>query len=207
MAQQLEGLLDPVEVERRKAALLADLDGGLDNVQIVQRRIIYGLPLAIDAEAYMRLKHDLAHALDPDLHPSSLAMVGSAKLGFSIKPTRFMQPFCDVSDIDMAVVSDALFTRVWSEVFSLTEDQFHWEDEAAFKKYLFRGWIRPDMMPLEAGPHWCTRWHEALDGINASGQYGPYPVKVGLYHSWHFLERYQCRQIQYCRDQRSMGKL
>ena len=76
-------------------------------------------------------------------------MVGSAKLGFSIAPSKLWKPFDGESDIDIVVVSEKSFTEYWSKLFLFNSNTFRNEQDAEryekFKDYFFRGWIRPDL--------------------------------------------------------------
>ena len=47
------------------------------------------------------------------VHYNDIAIVGSAKLGFSINPKKDYKPFDDDSDIDLLIISQALFYRFW----------------------------------------------------------------------------------------------
>ena len=45
-----------------------------------------------------------------------ICVVGSARIGFSLSPPRFGEPFSQFSDIDIVVVSSALFDPSWLDI-------------------------------------------------------------------------------------------
>src|SRR4051812_16393354 len=65
---------------------------------------------------------DLADHLCRDrllrLKRSNITIVGSAKLGFSLNPLRFPRGILPTSDIDVLVVDQQLFDRVWLTLLS-----------------------------------------------------------------------------------------
>ena len=127
-------------------------------------------------------------------------MVGSGKMGFSIKPERRYQPFSDASDIDIVIVSPTLFELVWKTVFEYWRSKPYWPEEARFKQYFFQGWIRPDKLPPARTFSFCKDWWEFFRHLTNSGDFGDYKIAAGLYQSWFFLESYQSISIEKCRE-------
>lgn len=167
--------------------------------ELVQKKLIFGDCRILNSEKYFQLR--LAIAKRFDVHPNEVLVVGSAKLGFSIAPKKKFRHFGDTSDIDVVIVSDRLFSTVWASVYSFWKDKVLWETEADFKKYLFRGWIRPDKLPPSTKFHLSKDWWEFFREVTASGQFGPYKISGALYKSWEFLESYQHFAVQYCKDE------
>jgi hypothetical protein len=167
--------------------------------EIVQKRLIFGDCQMLNKEQYFGLR--LLIAKQFKVHPNEVLVVGSAKLGFSIAPKKKFRPFGDKSDIDVVIVSDTLFCSVWSSVYSFWKDKVIWESEGDFKKYLFRGWIRPDKLPPSAKFDFSKMWWEFFREITSKGDFGPYKISGALYKSWDFLESYQNFAVQYCKDE------
>lgn len=167
--------------------------------ELVQKRLIFGDCHMLDKEQYFSLRLLLSKQFK--VHPNEVLVVGSAKLGFSIAPQKKFRPFGDKSDIDVVIVSDSLFSSVWSSVYSIWRDKVIWETEHDFKKYLFRGWIRPDKLPPSPKFTFAKEWWEFFRGMTSSGEYGPYKISGALYKSWDFLESYQHFAVQYCKDE------
>lgn len=166
--------------------------------EFVQKSLIFGDCYMLDKEQYFALR--LLVAKQFKVHPNEV-LVGSAKLGFSIAPQKKFRPFGERSDIDVVIVSDILFNSVWSSVYSLWKDKVIWEFEGDFKKYLFRGWIRPDKLPPSTKFDFSKDWWEFFREITSSGKFGPYKISGALYKNWDFLESYQHFAVQFCKDE------
>ena len=168
---------------------------------IVRKFIMHGTPHVFEGkeELYFDLKNEIGEKFKT--HPELVRMVGSAKLGFSIKPTRLFGEFGDDSDIDMVIISDDVFDNIWNELF----DEQIWDyekksrSEAADKKlqqffmYFFRGWIRPDKIL----PDYKVRseWFEFFQKISY-GKYGNHKVTGAIYKNFHYFEHYHETNIK-----------
>ena len=84
-----------------------------------RRFVIFGSCMQLDDDNYYDLKAAVADQFE--IHPNEIIVVGSAKLGFSIAPTKRYRPFGETSDIDVAIVSPLLFDDVWHEVLQYLE--------------------------------------------------------------------------------------
>ena len=124
-------------------------------------------------------------------------MVGSAKLGFSIVQKQRYRPFGEESDIDLAVVSSQLFDTFAQETFDYWQRSVYWPKHKTYVKYMFRGWIRPDLLPpaLAQG----RRWWEFFRGLTGEETFGTYQIRAGLYKSWHYLDSYHSICIDDCK--------
>lgn len=170
--------------------------------QVVQKHIIGGDCFTLTADKHFELKRTVADRFN--LNPHSVIVVGSAKLGFSIARHKRYRHFGNVSDIDVAIVSDELFDKVWQLVFEYSMSpgrDIYWDKDNRFKTYLFRGWIRPDKLPPPSGFEYRTEWFEFFRSLTASGAYGEYKVGAGLYRSMYFLERYQSICTRQCQQE------
>jgi len=74
-----------------------------ENFEMVQRFITSGEWFLLDSESYFELKSLVASQFG--LHHSQVLITGSAKLGFSIAPTKRFRHFRDESNIDVAIIS------------------------------------------------------------------------------------------------------
>jgi hypothetical protein len=164
----------------------------------VQRHITFGEAHILDKDSYFGLKCEVAGHFA--LNPHDVVMVGSGKLGFSIVANKRYRPFTDTSDIDLAIINPGLFDQLWVEVFDYQNQVGYWPDEAAFSKYLFRGWIRPDKLPPSKTFRTSEQWFNFFRELSASGRYGPYKLAAGLYRSMHFMETYVGRCADQCRS-------
>jgi hypothetical protein len=196
--------LEEIEAEapQRLAAFQAEL-AGHSALLLFRKWILNGDSLLLPRTDYHELKQ--AIAVDFNVHPSEVVMVGSAKLGFSIKPTRRYNLFGNESDIDIAIASPERFVSIWRDIFMASAPP-DWSHED-FNRYLFRGWLRPDLFPRAQPPAVCREWKNKLRELTASRRFGPYDIVVGMYHTWPFLERYQIAAIEDCKRIQKEGSL
>jgi hypothetical protein len=163
---------------------------------VVQRYITSGDCVTLSGSSYFDLRVQVARQFD--LHVSEVLIVGSAKLGFSIAPDKRYRPFGETSDIDVAICSGALFDAFWKDVFDYWSRGENWAGLADFRKYLFRGWMRPDKLPPESSFLRSREWWEFFRRLTSVGAFGPYKIAGALYKSWHFLESYQQGCVRAC---------
>ena len=168
----------------------------LSSKQIFRKYVLNGPCHVLNEELHFRLKEEICEFFDIDF--SNVIPVGSARFGFSIKPGKRYVAFGEESDIDIAVVSPDLFTKIWNEAFLYKKSGAFWPQSAKFFRYLSEGWIRPDKLPV--GPHFpfTQKWWDFFNSLTSSRQYGPYKIRAGLYHSMFFFEEYQKICIEQC---------
>ena len=163
---------------------------------VFQKYFAFGDSYILTQELYFELKHDISVKLG--VHSTQVILVGSAKLGFSIAPNKRYQHFRDESDLDVAIISQALFDELWSIAFDYWNVAGDWYRGAHFRDYLFRGWLRPDYLPPTV--QLANEWFEYFRQLTASQKFGPFKISAGVYKSWRFLERYQEISIAQCRQ-------
>lgn len=168
-----------------------------DPITMVNKYIIHGNSLILDDEKYFLLKKTIADKFG--IHQSNIYMVGSAKLGFSIKESRRFLYFGNESDIDIAIISNDLFNTFWKEVYTYKNGSGYWPNFSSFKNYFFKGWIRPDYLPPGESFAMAKDWGDFFMETTKSGAFGPYKIAAGVYHSPFFLESYQSVCIKECR--------
>jgi hypothetical protein len=167
--------------------------------ELVQRYITFGDCVTLSAAVYFDLKTQVARHFS--IHISEVLIVGSAKLGFSIAPDKRYRPFGETSDIDVVICSSTLFDLFWKDVFDYWARGEVWPSFGDFRKYLFRGWMRPDKLPPAPSFQLSQDWWEFFRGLTGSGTFGPYKITGALYKSWHFLESYQQKCVRDCKIQ------
>jgi hypothetical protein len=186
-----------VTAEARLAEFRADLPA-LGSMEIFHKFVYVGGSVVLTDGLHAGLKAEVAGHFH--VHVNNVVMVGSAKYGFSIKPSRRYGFFGDQSDIDLAIVDTPLFEAMWKDVYDYERGGGLWDRAAQFKDYFFQGWIRPDKLPPAQQFARAADWWEFFRALTASEKYGPYRITAGLYHSWHFLESYQCVCIDQCKQ-------
>lgn len=177
---------------------------------IVQKNLIEGDSYFfrnLDAHQEFLFKKELAESLD--VHIRNIAVVGSGKLGFSIKPDKDDNRFYEYksfdydfnldanmkkSDLDVAIVSELLFDKLLLELYrqsnSYTADHLNWGNRKSFAYYILKGWFRKDFMPLNftisPGTDLVVKKYEMKYKRE---------VNIGIYKSWYYFENYHRNNI------------
>lgn len=179
-----------------------------DDAEIV-RRYVTGDAIGceiINADQYAELKERVASKFK--IHASDVIVVGSAKLGFSIAPHKRWDPFNPdkdkPSDIDVAIVSESLYKNIWAEMamHAAKRPKLSGNNNMDTQWHGFHaaGWIRPDKMPNYPNFNRRNDWFEFFREITSEGFCGPHKINGGLYFSHIFLENYQGKSVQQCRE-------
>lgn len=177
---------------------------------IVQKFLIDGSSFFFDkiqVGEEFEFKKDLAESLD--VHIRDIVIVGSGKLGFSIKPDKIepsYYPFKEFdfdfrenienekSDLDVAIVSGNLFDKqlvnIYNHTNSYSNTNFKGSIKKSFADYILKGWLRPDYIPID---------YNITDEINIARKkykvkYGR-TINLGIYKSWYFFENYHKNNI------------
>jgi len=196
-----------------------DLVSGMDVERIFQKHVVDGPSylftngsFSLDDEYEMR--HEIAIATSTSIN--DVILVGSSKLGFSVKSEKFLRfddKFLttgikkDKSDVDIALINRMHFENVAEDIYHLSRhfdkdwmrekwmtNQFHTQGTALFheySKYFTKGWLRPDFMPNEylaaaAWPAICEKWRKRLDR----------KVAIGIYSNWTYLKHYHMDHLK-----------
>lgn len=171
----------------------------LDVGEVAQRRVTHGSCHALNDDQYFDLKNAVARQYG--IHHTQVVVVGSAKLGFSIAPQKRYREFGEMSDIDVAFASPDLYDKFWSDTFDYWSRAGDWPNIADFRRYHFRGWIRPDKLPATQAFARSNDWWNFFQSLASTGQYGRIKITGALYKSWDFLEGYQRICLQQCKNE------
>lgn len=129
---------------------------------------------------------------------SSIRVVGSGRIGFSLNPANFPRRFSDVSDIDVVVVDEGLFDRVWHTMlewnyprrFRLYGADRHWQRSR--QDDLYWGWFRPDKIRytglafpeiLKPLRDLSTQWFNAFRSLSAYPDLAAREISGRLYRT------------------------
>ncbi|MFN2413626.1 MAG: hypothetical protein ABR603_00640 [Pyrinomonadaceae bacterium] len=124
--------------------------------QIVEEYIFAGAPYAFRRNPTLMnviIRH-LTSRLP--ITAENIAVVGSAKLGFSLNPDGYFNPFSDESDIDVVVVNETLFDEIWSILlkwhyprrYTGLENILNSKWAGSRQKDIYWGWVRPHLALL-----------------------------------------------------------
>jgi len=145
----------------------------------------------LETGAEAELRRDIAAQLNVEMR--DVMITGSAKLGFTLvgkagRPP--LSPFGDDSDIDVAIISTPLFVDFWGQSFLHFQDYGEWNNSNSFRKYLARGWMRPDKLPRSPDFPKQREWFEFFQSLSGKGGYGPYKITGGVYYNELFWKGY-----------------
>jgi len=144
------------------------------------------------------------------VHSSSVVIVGSAKLGFTLKQSKpesarpRFSPFAIDSDVDVAIVSDVVFDGIWKDCLDFWHHSGYekggglWRSGGRFRNYFFRGWMRPDLLPSEGNYTYRNSWFDFFQELTSDRAAGDFKITAGLYRETHFLRTYQTILIEEC---------
>jgi hypothetical protein len=150
------------------------------------------------------------------LKDGSLSVVGSSKIGFSLDPDNFPAAVHEGSDIDVLIVSESLFDRIWISLLDWFYDFLARESNGAerawfqnVKHAVFRG--RIDFNMLRPSPDVGGReflkpmrdarnlWFDAFRSISENRLLAKWETTGRLYRTWDHALRYHVdglRQIK-----------
>ncbi|QDV70889.1 hypothetical protein Poly24_46220 [Rosistilla carotiformis] len=180
---------------------LADLNCQRTDEQLIdfcRKRVLHGTPRVFTTrdDDFYEFRKKIAVKFEIPFH--EVYITGSAKLGFS----PFKRKDFDLdSDIDVALVSPALFERIMSDI---AEYQMMFRDNRAvvreselemyhaFLEYVALGWIRPDKLPISFQmAAFKNDWFDFFRSIsNGNSEVGNYQVNAGVFKSYLHLEKY-----------------
>lgn len=204
-------------------SLRADLTSIIPIEQVFQKHVVDGASyffkeklVKIDWE--YELRHELAKSLDVSIN--DVIIVGSAKLGFSLKTEEFNEfdsNFSDSknprdkSDVDIAIVNRRLYDKTIEQVFHLSRHfekewiDLNWKMNAFYRTpsnlhkqyalYLAKGWLRPDFLPsvfFDIAP-----WRPVSDVWYGKLQR---KISLGFYSDWMYLKHYQMDNLERLRN-------
>lgn len=178
---------------------------------VVQQYLIDGSSFFFDnivKGQEFQFKKDIANSLD--VHIRDIVIVGSGKLGFSLKPEKAdsgIYKFKDFdfdfssnnenekSDLDVAIVSGKLFDQQLIELYKHTKSYSNYRYNNSSKKtdfanYILKGWLRPDKVPND--------YSITSEVVRVQEDYKAKlgrKVNIGIYKSWYFFESYHQNNI------------
>lgn len=128
----------------------------------------------------------------------NVQIVGSAKVGYSLSPSKLFSPFHDEcpdkpsSDIDIAIISEQLYKKFWDELRQAKKIRYKQAYYNHLTESIFRGYINEkDLMKVDG---MCDEWESLIRPINVVLQDTlgfVHPITYRVYRSWEDLEEYQ----------------
>lgn len=149
---------------------------------------------------------------------SDLCIVGSAKTGFSLSPDNFPRQFSDSSDIDVIVVSPAIFDDLWLSLLkwhysfggpNASALNHRWAKERI--KDVYWGYFSPASLKnstLDASPprisavrDLAVRWFDTLKSTSLIPSLAARDVNARLYRTWDHAQRYHVHGLSLLKQQ------
>ena len=128
----------------------------------------------------------------------NVQIVGSAKVGYSLSPSKLFSPFHDEcpdkpsSDIDIAIISEQLYKKFWDELRQAKKIRYKQAYYNHLTESIFRGYINEkDLLKADG---MCNEWESLIRPINVVLQDNlgfVHPITYRVYRSWEDLEEYQ----------------
>lgn len=193
---------DATAIDLRIADFRSALSVEPDDHAIVQRHLLHGACYAVPENVTFTIKDRIATNFGLNA-VTDIYVVGSAKLGFSIRPSQRWKHFDDDSDIDVAIVSHDMYQTLWHELHDYHLSGADWPRRKDFVRYLAQGWLRPDFLPPSTMFSFGDGWWKFFNELKAEQLVGPRKINAGLYHDIAFLTKYQAAGVSACRDERT----
>ncbi|EJG0735695.1 hypothetical protein C4G28_RS22975 [Vibrio parahaemolyticus] len=168
-----------------------------DNIRDVYQRYLLGHDIwyfreykqsTSFAADYDEFKLYMSHKLG--LHVNNIAIVGSAKMGFSLSPSKDYRAFNDDSDIDLVVVSASTYKASWEAYLDL-HHRGYLPTYAPVAKNIFKGFV--SLKEIDSRADFFDEWTRKVEPLKKDFQtfFGiPHEINYRVYDSWESVERY-----------------
>lgn len=133
-----------------------------------------------------------------DISFHSVQIVGSAKVGYSLSEKKILKPFheetadSESSDIDVAIVSERLFSKIWDQLRDIKDVYLNGLYYKNLSKSIYKGFINEkDLLRFE---EMKKLWSGIIDSSNIKLQDElsfVHPISYRIYRYWDDLEDYQ----------------
>ena len=162
--------------------------------QVLLNEDVYLLRARYEAEA-PRIYHEIKMAASDtlDVPVKNVAIVGSAKTGYSLTPGRNYSPFNDESDLDLVLVSENLFRELWecqlNFVNSATGQQYSTVAKNIFKHFIS---IKAEEVQGDQIEYFAD-WISKVDKLRQTLQLNfklPTEINYRVYDAWKYVEQY-----------------
>lgn len=154
-------------------------------------------------------ERDIIHAVDDfkmlvsdafGIGFNNVVMVGSAKLGVSLAPEKFLKSFTNEgenpSDVDVAIISTQLFDYFW-HLFRIAYDITNKRYYRYISRGIYRGYISDtDLLNIEqCRIQWIKKSNASTKSLQRS-MYFKHEIHYRIYRDWKDLEEYHIQSIE-----------
>lgn len=141
-------------------------------------------------EKYDRFRKFFSRRLQ--LPQNNIAIVGSAKLGFSLSPKKPFKKFDTNSDIDIAIVSEDLFRKSWNAFLEI-QSKYYLENYKYITSDIFRRFV--SLKKIDIRSNFFVEWAKIVEPCKKDLQlifHMENEINYRIYESWEAVERYHC---------------
>ena len=142
-----------------------------------------------------RIYHDIKVAASDalDVPVKNVAIVGSAKTGYSLTPGRNYAPFGAESDLDLVIVSESLFRELWENYLGFVNSSTG-QPYGPVAKNVFRHFISIKAEDVQGDQlDYFSQWIGRVDKLRQTFQLHfklPAEVNYRVYDAWKYVEQY-----------------
>lgn len=183
--------------------------------QVVNQYLLRGIPYVFKKtpDSFEILRTHLHHSLNIDA--ANVAVVGSARIGFSLSPHRFFRRFSEQSDIDVVVIDKGLFDRAWLTIVEWNYPRRHrlprpeWDWAKDRMNDIYWGWFVPDKIgfnglrfPRALRPliEISSKWFDAFRSLSKYPEFVSRDVSGRLYRTRDHAVFYHVEGLRQIRD-------
>ena len=141
------------------------------------------------AQLYNKLK--VAVAKHFNTKPKDVCIVGTAKTRFSLNPKKNFRSFTDDSDIDLVIVSEDYFEKLWKAYVEYHYQRIFGVDLGDMYYDVFRQFLTIYYLPPNHSMF--RQWSKSLGQLSSDleRQFGLYStIKFRLYRNWEAVQGY-----------------
>ena len=157
--------------------------------------LLSGTPHAFEKKPaeYPKFKEQLGAALNVDA--AHIVVVGSGRFGFSLAPYKFGRPFSARSDLDIVIVSQAMFDAAWLELIRYDFKSLTFERDVAdsLKEHrsnnVFWGYLEPYKLKAALSIY-KKIWFPAFAALGFFRAAAGREVKARVYRTWDHARNY-----------------
>jgi hypothetical protein len=162
--------------------------------EIVQYLLFDEIPYCFknNMNMYKEFRSNVCNKLS--IHQQDFTIVGSAKVGFSLNPSKIGVEFNEASDIDIVLVSNEMFEYLWNKLVEYRKSEFYNLNENHKKRFkelqniIFYGQIRMDK--LSNSFDYAKNWWEIFNALSIDKRYGSRAIRASLFKTWKYASRY-----------------
>nr|WP_322625190.1 hypothetical protein [uncultured Flavobacterium sp.] len=147
------------------------------------------------SKKYDELKHLISKKLD--VHFNNIAIVGSAKTGFSFNPSKKFKIFDEKSDFDIVIVSPKHLNMLWNAYLDMFYKEVSISEYSEVSKSIFKKFI--SLKDPTRKHQDIKEWIKKVEPIIKDLQlfFGiERPINYRVYESWEAVEKYHYSGIK-----------